>query len=225
MSSVLVIDDDAAMRKFVRRNLEARDFQVTEAANGLQGLGTLHHLDPDLVILDIMMPHLDGYETCRRIRSFTDVPVIVLTAMGDEQDIVHALDCGADDCLSKPFGVEELMARIRSVLRRSARERVDPTGDVITYRDLKVDLEARRAWMGERQLVLTQTEFSVLRHYAKQLGKTVPHNAVLQAVWGDGYETETHYVRMYVSRLRAKLEEDGDTYFQTEHGLGYRLGD
>lgn len=225
MTTVLLVDDDAPMRDFVRRNLEARDFIVHEAANGIEALAAVRHVDPDVVILDIMMPHLDGYETCTRLRQFSEVPVIVLTAMGDERDIVHALDCGADDCLTKPFGVEELLARLRSVLRRATGETSATKTEAIVYRDLKVDVDAHRAWLGEDELSLTRTEFSVLRHYAVNLHKTVPHQMVLQSVWGDGFERETHYIRIYVSRLRNKIEsEDGDPYFATEHGLGYRLG-
>lgn len=225
MSLVLVVDDDRPMRSFVRRNLEARGYDVAEAANGLEALAVLHHHPVDVVILDIMMPRLDGYETCRRIRTFSEVGVIVLTAMGDERAIVEALDHGADDCLTKPFGVEELLARLRSVLRRTAREVVTGEEDAIVHRDLRIDLAANRAWLGDRELDLTRTELRVLRHYARHLGKTVPHQQALAAVWGDGYDGQSHYLRIYVSRLRAKLETgDGEPYFTTEHGLGYRLG-
>lgn len=224
MTTILVVDDEAPMRDFVRRNLEAREFDVIQAANGVEALARIRHDNPDVVIMDIMMPHLDGYEACRRLRAFSDVPVIVLTAMGDESDIVRALDCGADDCLTKPFGVEELMARIRSVLRRSERDAVAHP-DEIVYRDLSIDLDGHRASLGDEPLALTRTEFSVLRQYALNLHKTVPHQMVLSSVWGEGYETDTHYVRIYVSRLRQKIESDGEPpYFATEHGLGYRLG-
>ncbi len=223
-SRIVVVDDDHPMRSFVARNLEARNHDVIESSNGMEALAVLRHQTVDLVILDIMMPHLDGYETCRRLREFSDVPVIVLTAMGDERDIVAALDCGADDYLTKPFGVEELLARIRSVLRRSSREPTAETNEV-RHRDLRIDTTANRAWLGDEQLDLTRTEFTVLRHYGQHLGRTVPHKQVLSAVWGEGYENETHYVRIYVSRLRAKLERPGEEpYFATEHGLGYRLG-
>jgi DNA-binding response OmpR family regulator len=226
MTSVLVVDDDKPLRQFVARNLEARDFDVAQAANGMEALAQARHLNPDLIILDIMMPHLDGYETCRRLRSFTDVPVIVLTAMADEQDIVAALDSGADDCLTKPFGVEELLARIRSVMRRAARSGVEAGGDLeVHYRDLRIDLEGHRVWKDDAEVSLTRTEFGVLRYYAQNLNKTVPHELVLAAVWGDGFKSSSHYVRIYVSRLRSKLEADGDEpYFTTEHGLGYRFG-
>ena len=225
MTSVLIVDDDAPMRDFIRKNLIARDFTVYEASNGMEGLASIRHKNPDVVILDIMMPHLDGYETCKRLRQFSDIPVIVLTAMGDERDIMHALDCGADDCLTKPFGVEELLARLRSVLRRSSRASTIPSPEIV-YRDLRIDVDAYRAWLRDEELSLTRTEFSLLRHYALNLNKTVPHAMVLEAVWGDGYERESHYVRIYVSRLRAKIETDGEApYFSTEHGLGYRLGE
>ena len=223
---ILIVDDDAPMRAFVARNLEARGCIIHQAANGLEGLVAVRQHQPDAVILDIMMPQLDGYETCRRLRTFSEVPVVVLTAMGDEPDIVAALDCGADDCLTKPFGVQELLARLRSVLRRAARDKTSSEQRVVEYRDLRVDLEARRIWMRGEELNLTRTESGVLRFYAQHLNKTVPHPMVLAAVWGVGYETETHYVRLYVSRLRSKIEIEGEPpYFATEHGLGYRLGD
>jgi two-component system KDP operon response regulator KdpE len=227
---VLVVDDEGPMRAFVRRNLEARGYEVAEAANGLEALATARHTDPDVVILDIMMPHLDGYEVCRRLRKLSDVPVIVLTAMGDERDIVAALDSGADDCLTKPFGVEELLARLRSVLRRAggtggALATTSAGHGEIRYRGLRLDLDANRAWIDGTELDLTRTERSVLCHYAKHLGKTVPHRQVLAAVWGEELPDLTHYVRIYVCRLRAKIEAgDGEPYFHTEHGLGYRLG-
>jgi two-component system KDP operon response regulator KdpE len=146
--------------------------------------------------------------------------------MGDERDIVAALDSGADDCLTKPFGVEELLARLRSVLRRSGRASPTAAGHgEIRYRDLRIDLDCQRAWLGDAELSLTRTERSVLCHYAKHLGKTVPHRQVLAAVWGEELADLTHYARIYVSRLRSKIETgDGEPYFYTEHGLGYRLG-
>lgn len=226
MTLALIVDDDKHMREFVGRNLEARGFTVQHAANGMEGLAQTRLLQPDLVVLDIMMPHLDGYETCRRLRAFSDVPVIVLTAMGDEADIVEALDAGADDCLTKPFGVEELLARIRSALRRAGKGGADQThGRHLEYRDLRIDESSRRAWLNGEQLQLTRTEFTLLRFYASHLHKTVPHDLVLSSVWGEGYESSAHYVRIYVSRLRAKIETpDEEPYFFTEHGLGYRLG-
>ncbi len=223
-TQVLIVDDDQPMRAFVRRNLEAREYQVTEAANGLEALALLHHETFDIVVLDIMMPHLDGYETCRRLRQFSDIPVVVLTAMGDERDIVAALDCGADDCLTKPFGVDELLARLRSLLRRSQRSGAVIAGEVVNIGELRIDLDSNRTWVGETEIDLTRTERSVLRLYAQNLGKTVSHSQVLQSVWGAGYESETHYVRIYLSRIRNKLESGDASYFTNEHGLGYRLG-
>ena len=225
-TKVLVVDDEAPMRSFITKNLEARNYEVVQAANGLEALASVRLERPDVVVLDIMMPHLDGYEACRRLREFSDVPVIVLTAMGTERDIVTALDCGADDCLTKPFGVEELLARLRSVLRRSARDKEPQPSGVLSYRDVVLDPAGLRARKGDQDLDLTRTEFSVLRYYLEHQGKTVPHRKVLSEVWGESYESESHYVRLYVSRLRNKIERDGDApYFATEHGLGYRLGE
>lgn len=222
---VLVVDDDDALRRFVERNLAARGFEVITAANGLEALALVGRERPDLIILDIMMPRMDGLEACRRIRETSTVPIIVLTALDTEADTVRALDGGADDCLVKPFGVDELLARVRSALRR-VRWHSSGSSSVLSYRDLALDTETRRATIRHRELDLTRTELALLRYFMEHPGKALSHTRILADVWGPGYGGEAHYVRVYVSRLRRKIEADParPEYFVTEHGLGYRFG-
>jgi two-component system KDP operon response regulator KdpE len=223
---VLVVDDDDAMRQFVERNLSARKFDVTTASNGLEALAVVRREHPDLVILDIMMPRMDGLETCRRIRESSMMPIIVLTALDTEADTVRALDEGADDCLVKPFGVDELLARVRSALRRVRWHSGSGARAVLRHRDLELDTESLRVTVRNQQLDLTRTELTLLRYFMENEGKVLPHSRILGDVWGPGYGGESQYVRVYVSRLRQKIEKDPahPEYFITEHGLGYRFG-
>jgi two-component system, OmpR family, KDP operon response regulator KdpE len=223
---VLVVDDDQPMRKFVARNLGARGFEVTTARNGLEALPLVRHVHPDIVILDIMMPGMDGLETCRRIRDTSVMPIIVLTALDSEADKVRCLDQGADDCLVKPFGVDELLARVRSALRRVHWNGEAGHHAVLRYRDLELDTDSLRAAVRGKTLDLTRMELALLRYFMENVGKALPHSRILRDVWGPGYGSESQYVRVYVSRLRQKIEEDASrpAYFITEHGLGYRLG-
>jgi two-component system KDP operon response regulator KdpE len=223
---VLVVDDDPPLRRFVARNLAARGCEVTEAGNGLEALAIVESQPLDLTILDIMMPRMDGLETCRRIRERSVMPIIVLTALSEQADKVRILDQGADDCLEKPFGVNELLARVRSALRRVRWSEQAATGTVLRYRDLTFDADRLAATCRGESLDLSRTELAVLRYLMEHLGRTVPHTAILEAVWGEEYRDETQYVRVYVSRLRQKIERDlgHPEYFFTEHGLGYRFG-
>ncbi|MBB5788911.1 response regulator transcription factor [Jiangella mangrovi] len=223
---VLVVDDDDALRQFVARNLAARGFEVTTARNGLEALALVDRVHPDLVVLDIMMPGLDGLETCRRIRLTSVMPIIVLTALDTEADKVRCLDEGADDCLVKPFGVDELLARVRSALRRVRWHARSGDDTVLRHRDLELDTESLRAAVRGREVDLTRTELTLLRYFMENAGKSLPHARILRDVWGPGYGGETQYVRVYVSRLRQKFEDDPahPAYFVTEHGLGYRFG-
>jgi two-component system, OmpR family, KDP operon response regulator KdpE len=223
---VLVVDDDDALRRFVERNLTARGFAVSTAGNGLEALAMVGKERPDLIILDIMMPRMDGLETCRRIRATSMVPIIVLTALDTEADTVRALDEGADDCLVKPFGVDELLARVRSALRRVRWHTGAEPATVLRHRDLELDTETQRAVVQGRTLDLTKTELALLRYFMENPGKALPHTRILADVWGPGYGEESQYVRVYVSRLRQKIEPDParPEYFVTEHGLGYRFG-
>lgn len=223
---VLVVDDDDALRKFVERNLSARGFEVTTAGNGLEALAVVDREHPDLVILDIMMPTMDGLETCRRIRESSKLPIIVLTALDTEEDKVRILDEGADDCLVKPFGVDELLARVRSALRRVRWHSGSGAHAVLRFRDLTLDTVSLRVTVRNRELDLTRTELALLRYFMDNTGKALPHARILSDVWGPGYGDESHYVRVYVSRLRQKIEQDPahPQYLITEHGLGYRFG-
>lgn len=223
---ILVVDDDDSMRRFVERNLTARGFEVTTAANGLEALALVGKNHPDLILLDIMMPRMDGLETCRRIRESSVMPIIAVTALDTEGDKVRILDQGADDCLVKPFGVDELMARVRSALRRIRWDADSSERAVLRYRDLELDMDALRATLRNEELDLTRTEFGLLRYFMENEGKVITHAQVLRDVWGPRYSNETQYVRVYVSRLRQKIESDPakSEYFITEHGVGYRFG-
>ena len=225
--TVLVVDDEKPLRDFVRRNLEVRDFTVVTAANGLEALASFgaHHVD--LVILDMMMPHLDGLETTRRLREHSTVPIIILTALGEEGDKVKAFDLGADDYLTKPFGIGELLGRIKAVLRRSHWAETSAGGEreTLVRGEISMDLGRHEVTVRNQPLELTPIEFSLLGYLMRHTGKMLPHRMILQNVWGSEYDHETEYLRVYMGRLRQKLEEDPlhPRYIHTERGLGYRF--
>lgn len=222
---VLVVDDEKSLRDFVRRNLEVRNYVVETAANGLEALALMQNQTFDLVILDLMMPNMDGLETTRRIRMQSRVPIIVLTALGEETDKIQAFELGVDDYLTKPFGVGELLARVRAVLRRTSWEQQAPTeGEKIIHRaGVSIDVDRRRVTYKEREINLTPTEFNLLYQLMKDAGKVLTHRDLLQRVWGQEYGGETEYVRVYIGRLRSKLEVDPDepSLLITERGVGY----
>lgn len=224
--TVLVVDDEKPLRDFVRHNLEARGFRVLVAANGMDALSVFHAETVDLVILDIMMPQLDGLETTRRIRQESIVPIIILTALGEESDKVRAFDYGADDYLTKPFGLGELLGRIKAVLRRAHWSEPSLPNEVLHHRDLVVELEQHSARCGDRLLDLTPTEFNLLVYLMKNAGKVLTHKSILQNVWGPEYGDEPEYLRVYMGRLRQLIEPDAPTssYILTERGIGYRFG-
>ncbi|RMG99712.1 MAG: DNA-binding response regulator [Chloroflexi bacterium] len=223
---ILVVDDEKNLREFVSRNLSARGFQVFTAANGLEALAIFQREPLDLIILDLMMPHMDGLETCRRIRQSSIVPIIVLTALGEEADKVAAFDLGADDYLTKPFGVEELLARVRARLRRANWSDAPPVRQVLRYGEIELDPQSLTVWCRGKMLKLTRTEFDLLHYFMRHVGKVLPHRLILQSVWGPEYGDESEYLRVYVGRLRRKIEADpvNPQYFFTEHGIGYRFG-
>ena len=222
---ILVADDEATLLDFISRNLRARGFGVLEAANGLEALVLWEQERPDLLILDIMMPRLDGLEVCRRVREQATVPIILLTALDAESDRVAALDLGADDYLTKPFGVEELLARVRAVLRRSGWSAQPPAPGVRRYGTLEIDLAAHTVRRDGEAVHLTPTEFALLEQLLTNPGKVLPHRMLLQRVWGSEYRDEAEYLRVYMGRLRRKLERDpaNPRYLQTEPGVGYRF--
>jgi two-component system KDP operon response regulator KdpE len=223
--TVLVVDDEKSLRDFVRKNLEVRNYKVLTASNGLEALALFNTERIDLVILDIMMPHLDGLETTRRIRQSSIVPILVLTALGEEADKIRAFDYGADDYLTKPFGVGELLGRIKAVLRRARWSEPSTLEERIVRREICADLARHEVTVRDKLLDLTPTEFNLLVFLMRNTGKVLPHRAILQHVWGPEYGEEAEYLRVYIGRLRQKIEVDPlyPTYLFTERGVGYRF--
>jgi two-component system KDP operon response regulator KdpE len=221
---VLVVDDEPETVKYVGANLRARGYDVLTAADGRTALKVFDESVVDLIILDIMMPGPDGFEVCQAIRQRSDVPIIMLSARGQEKDVVSALDLGADDYLTKPFGVQEMLARVRAALRRSARTGVTLRPPV-TAGELKIDFAARLVTVQDREVRLTPTEYELLAQLAINAGRVLTHRALLQAVWGPEYGDETEYVWAYVRRLRRKIEPDPSNpeYILTEPGVGYHF--
>ena len=222
---ILLAEDEVALRDFVGRNLRARGFEVVEASNGLEAFAVWEREDLQMLILDIMMPRMDGLEVCRRVREQSAVPIIVLTALDTESDKVAALDLGADDYLTKPFGVEELLARVRAVLRRSQGETMPLTDSVKQFGDLEVDLTGHVVRLKGVEVRLSKTEFAFLKQLVTHAGKVLTHRMLLQRIWGPEYSGEAEYLRVYINRLRQKLESDpaNPRYFLTEPGVGYRF--
>ena len=223
--TILIIEDEPPLRKFLRVILESRDYSVIEAASGAEGLTRAATDQPDLIILDLGLPDVDGVVVTRRLREWTAMPVIVVSARGKEQDKVSALDAGADDYLTKPFSVGELLARVRVAVRHMGATN-QPNGDpVFTVGDLQIDLGNRRVTSGGQAVHLTPNEFRLLATLAKHAGKVLTHKLLLQDVWGPESEHETHYLRVYMNQLRQKLEKDPTqpAYLLTEPGVGYRL--
>jgi two-component system KDP operon response regulator KdpE len=222
--AILVVDDEAPMRKYLSANLKARGYGVTTAEDGTEALQLLAERSFDLLILDIMMPGPDGLALLQAVRRSSSVPVLILSARGRETDKVQALDLGADDYLTKPFGVEELLARVRAALRRA-----DTTGrsSTTTYRrgDLEVDFDARHARLEGAQVSLTQKEYDLLAYLARNAGKVLTHRQILHAVWGGQYGDEAGYLWTYIRRLRRKLEPEPQNprYLLTEPGVGYHM--
>jgi len=223
---ILVVDDERPLREFISRNLSVRGFEVFKAANGLEAMAIFQSQPLDLIILDLMMPHLNGLEVTERIRRTSTVPIIVLSALDDERDKVKALDQGADDYLSKPFGVEELLARVRVALRRAEWMRHPPHQERLRMDDIELDPDKGVVTRQGQPVKLTRTEFDLLHFMMQNAGKVLPHRRILQEVWGPEYGDEAEYLRVYVGRLRRKLETDPahPRYLFTEHGIGYRFG-
>ncbi|PKN94176.1 MAG: DNA-binding response regulator [Chloroflexi bacterium HGW-Chloroflexi-6] len=223
--AVLVIDDEKSLRDFVRINLEVRGYNVTVASNGADGLSIFQSQHIDLVILDIMMPNMDGLEATRRIRQISVVPIIILTALGEESDKVRAFDLGADDYLTKPFGIGELLSRVKAVLRRARWSEAQPEQESLSYRGIIADLVRHKVTVDEKEIDLTPTEFNLLVYLMRNTGKTLSHRAILQNVWGPEYGEEAEYLRVYMGKLRQKIEKDPlqPIYIQTERGIGYRF--
>ncbi len=223
---ILVVDDEPRMIGFIRMNLELEGHQVVEAHNGLEALEIIRTQLPDVILLDVMMPELDGFETLRMLREFSSIPVIMLTAKGDENDKVYGLELGADDYVTKPFGPRELSSRIKAVMRRAEMPSTSPDQAVLKIDDrLSVDFNQREVIVQGEHVKLRPTEYRLLYHLIENAGWTVPHDQLLAKVWGYEYRDEAHYVRLYVNYLREKVEEDPSNphYILTERGVGYRF--
>jgi DNA-binding response OmpR family regulator len=218
------VDDEPETVKYVSANLRARGYDVLTAEDGRMALKVFRESVVELIILDIMMPGPDGFEVCQAIRRETDVPIIMLSARGQERDVVRALNLGADDYLTKPFGVEELLARVRAALRRTAHSEAIP-GPPLIVEDLEIDFAGRRVTVRGHLVQLTPTEYNLLAHLAINAGRVLTHRALLQAVWGPDYGTETEYLWAYIRRLRRKieLEPSNPSYILTQPGIGYTL--
>ncbi|HLI09688.1 MAG TPA: response regulator transcription factor [Ktedonobacteraceae bacterium] len=222
---ILVVDDEPSIQDFIGHNLELRGYKVSLASNGLEALALFDRGNFTLIILDIMMPKMDGLEVCRRIRQTSTVPIVVLTALGEESDKIAALDLGADDYLTKPFGVGELLARIKAVLRRSHWVDTPPSVGIQRFGNLEIDFEQRRVWRDGDLVKLSPTEFSLLQELALHPGKVFTHESLLRRVWGSEYHSESEYLRVYIGRLRRKLEVDPSrpAHILTEPGIGYYM--
>jgi two-component system KDP operon response regulator KdpE len=222
---ILMIEDDAQMRRFLRTTLSAHGFRVLEAATAADGVRTTAEHVPDVVLLDLGLPDLDGVEVARRLRGWSSIPIIVLSARDQEREKVRALDAGADDYLTKPFSLAELLARIRVALRHARQRDRRPDDSLFVSGPLRVDLGARRVFVGDREVHLTPIEFKLLATLVKNAGRVVTHGHLLQAVWGPTSGEQTNYLRVYMTHLRRKLEPDPSKprLFSTETGVGYRL--
>ncbi len=221
---ILVVEDEMPIRRFLRTTLIQHGYRVIEAATAQEGFGRIMGDKPDLLLLDLGLPDMDGFLMTRQLREWNNLPIIVLTARGQEQDKVTALDAGADDYLTKPFGVNELLARIRVALRHIARSTPGPDS-VFTLDQLKVDLSNRQVFIGNQEIHLTPIEYKLLTTLVEYAGKVITHRQLLRQVWGPGYENDTGALRVHMLQLRHKLEADPTRprYIVTELGVGYRL--
>ena len=224
---ILVVDDEERMVRFIRLNLEHDGFQVIEALNGVQAIDKIRSGLPDLILLDVMLPDMDGFEVLRIIREISTVPVIMLTAKGEEDDRVRGLEMGADDYVTKPFSPRELVSRVRAVLRRTEMMGASTHGLIEVDDRLKIDFDRREVWVDGELVNLRPTEYRLLYHLVKNAGWVITHDQLLAKVWGYEYRDEPHYVRLYINYLRKKLEEDPSNpkYILTERGVGYRFVD
>jgi DNA-binding response OmpR family regulator len=224
---ILVVDDEERMVRFIRLNLEHDGFQVSEAFNGKEAIQKMRDLTPDLILLDVMMPDLNGFEVLETIREISNVPVIMLTAKGEEDDRVRGLELGADDYVTKPFSPRELVSRAKAVLRRTESASGSMHGLIEVDERLKIDFDRREIWLEGKLVKLRPTEYRMLYHLVQNAGWVVSHDQLLTKVWGYEYRDEPHYVRLYINYLRQKLEADpsNPVYILTERGVGYRFVD
>jgi Response regulators consisting of a CheY-like receiver domain and a winged-helix DNA-binding domain len=223
---ILVIDDEPQIARVLRTGLKTHGYDVRVAADGVSALETFQDWHPDLVVTDLAMPNLDGLELTRRLRAISQLPIIVLSVRGEEKTKVEALDAGADDYVTKPFGMDELLARIRAQLRRAL---TSPTSDasltVLEVGDFRIDLEARSVFVLEKEVHLTPKEYDLLVHFVRHAGKVLTHRTLLGAVWGGNYTEQGEYLRVFVGQLRKKIEPtpSAPRYILTEPWIGYRF--
>jgi two-component system KDP operon response regulator KdpE len=224
---ILVVDDEPRMVKFVRMNLDLEGYRVSEAANGLDALDKVREELPDLVLLDVMMPEMDGFETLERIREVSTVPVIMLTVKGEEEDRIRGLELGADDYVTKPFSPRELASRIKAVLRRAEMAAPVEKTAIVIDKDLEVDFQRREVIARGERVKLRPTEYRLLYHLVNNAGWVMTHEMLLAKVWGYEYREESHLLRLYITYLRQKIEPDPShpKYILTERGVGYRFVD
>ncbi len=224
---ILVVDDEERMVRFIRLNLEHDGFQVTEAFRGSQAIDRLRSTLPDLVLLDVMMPDIDGFEVLRVIREVSTVPVIMITAKGEEEDRIRGLELGADDYITKPFSPREMVSRVKAVLRRTETSSASTHGLIHVDERLKLDFDRREVWVEGQLVKLRPTEYRLLYHLVQNAGWVITHDQLLAKVWGYEYRDEPHYVRLYINYLRQKIEKDpaNPQYILTERGVGYRFVD
>ena len=222
---ILIADDDPAIIRFVRANLKAEDYQTFSAMDGVEALQVIEKELPDLVILDIMMPRMNGVEVCRQIREWSKVPIIMLSARGDENDKVTCLELGADDYLTKPFGIRELMARIKVALRHSDAAEYNPDRPTLVCGEIEIDFTKRRVMVAGRDADLTATEYRMLCYLAENTGRVLTHEQILHHIWGEEYSGETHMLQVYISRVRKKIGDNtrDRRYVLTRPGIGYMM--
>jgi two-component system, OmpR family, KDP operon response regulator KdpE len=225
-AKLLVIDDELPIRRFLRASLAGTSYDLIEAATGNEGIQAVATQNPDVVLLDLGLPDIDGIDVARAIREWSTVPIVVLSARGQEKDKIEALDAGADDYLTKPFGFGELMARVRVAMRHALRQaQGGEEPPVFETGGLRVDLAARHVFVDETEVHLTPIEYDILKTFVAYAGKVLTHRQLLARVWGEAYTEESHYLRVYMAQLRHKLEADPaqPRYLVTETGVGYRL--
>ena len=222
---ILLVDDEPLYLRLLKVNLESEGYEIISARNGEEVLELISLEIPDLIIMDVMMPKLDGIATCNRIRQFSNVPIILLTALGEEQDRVNGLNIGADDYVVKPFSATELLARVRAVLRRTQGQKDSTESGLFVHGYLKIDIAKAEVWKNDKQVYLSATEYKLLIHFAHQLGKVLTAEELLSATWGPSYKEEKEILWVSIARLRQKLEEDphNPVHIVTRTGLGYQM--
>ncbi len=222
---VLVVEDEVPIRRFLKAALDAQGFKLLEATTGAQAMAMAASHNPDIILLDLGLPDIDGLEVIKRLREWSNTPIIVISARGKDTEKVEGLDAGADDYLAKPFSVEELSARMRVAIRHLTQSRAGKDEPVFQAGELRVDLAGRMVWVGDREIHLTPIEFKLLAVLVRYSGKVITHRQLLKEVWGHAGDEQAHYLRNYIHALRHKLEADParPVYLRTEPGVGYRL--